>query len=182
MQACSYLIWGHEGPGVFTHHLGIRWQQTVAVVQSSRRHLLEHRLAGRHGVATVMTDGRGGGDLTGALAVTHWDREAGRLVSLVLVAVCFNTYIEQSDNSMLASFCAKQQSSRQPTRLTCSLTQTGEDRANKHTHWPLHCGYLRSSAKAIPCAHALTTGELPSYSVLSTQTSDIQNCISIMLH
>lgn len=44
------------------------------MVQSSRRHLLEHRLAGRHGVATVVTDGRGGGDLAGALAVTHWQR------------------------------------------------------------------------------------------------------------
>lgn len=44
----------------------------MAVVQPPRRHLLQHRLAGGHGVAGVVADGGGGGDLAGALAVTHW--------------------------------------------------------------------------------------------------------------
>lgn len=42
----------------------------MAVVQPPRRHLLQHRLAGGHGVAAVVADGGGGGDL--ALTVPHW--------------------------------------------------------------------------------------------------------------
>lgn len=50
----------------------------MAVVQSSRRHLLEHRLAGGHGVTAVVADGGGGGDLAGALAVPYWLVETHR--------------------------------------------------------------------------------------------------------
>lgn len=67
-HALSNLRPRREGPGVLTHHLGIWRQQAVAVVQSSRGHLLQHRLA----AAAVVTDGGGGGDFAGALAVTHW--------------------------------------------------------------------------------------------------------------
>lgn len=67
-HALSNLRPRREGPGVLTHHLGVWRQQAVAVVQSSRGHLLQHRLA----AAAVVTDGGGGGDFAGALAVTHW--------------------------------------------------------------------------------------------------------------
>lgn len=109
-QARSYLIWVHEGPGAFTHHLGIRWQQTVAVVQSSRRHLLEHRLAGRHCVATVVADGGGGGDLTGALTVTYWEKERHKHIQSVthswLLCLMTTPLIYRTEIAASAAFLA----------------------------------------------------------------------------
>lgn len=50
----------------------------MAVVKSARRHLLEHRLAGGHGVTAVVADGGRGSDLAGALAVAYWEEETHR--------------------------------------------------------------------------------------------------------
>lgn len=140
----TYLIWGHRDPEAFTHHLGVGRQQTVAVVQSSRRHLLQHRLAGRHGVAAVVTDGAGGADLT--LAVTHWKGNAdGRLVY----------WLTDPESGC-----------HPPTNQTCLLFDSRGVKESKQTRWPVHCCYLCSSAKA----SALATAQLPSASLISTQT------------
>lgn len=134
----------------------------MAVVQSSGRHLLEHRLAGRHCVATVVTDGGGGGDLTGALAVSHWEKERD---THTVCFTCFGprvlcpttkTVIGQRDSSI--SLILSNTAVTPTNHLLFDSDSRGQ---SKQTHWPVR-RYLRTSAKAMNCTHALTTAKLPS--------------------
>lgn len=137
------------------------------MVQSSRRHLLEHRLAGRHRVATVVTDGGWGGDLTGALAVTHWDRDK-QTVSFTYFH-SYNSYTGQRDTVASASFFTERHMLSLQTSRAHLLFASDGGGQSKQTHWPDHCCYLRSSAKAMNCVHPLTTEKLPPASPISTQ-------------
>lgn len=133
----------------------------MAVVQASRRHLLQHRLAGLHGVAAVVTDGGGGGGLARALAVTHW--RGGETESRV----------------RLINLGRSERPRRCGRSTVLHLLFDSDSRAqSKQRHLSIHRCYLHHSAKATNCVHAVTAAKLPSEPQVSTHRLPMMSTIT----
>lgn len=93
-------------------------------------------------------------------------RQKGCVSPLLFIVCCTHyRYVGQEDARP-----SKTPLSRHPNQPDSPPLWLRQRRGQTNTHWPVHCCYLRSPAKAIYHVHAVTTAKLPTGSLVITQT------------